>query len=44
MTPEERERYAEWLARAGPLLFQKKWGKALATRLRLSWSPPSHIG
>jgi D-proline reductase (dithiol) PrdB len=29
MTPEERQRYAEWHARAAPLLDQKKWGEAL---------------
>ncbi|MCA1647552.1 MAG: glycine/betaine/sarcosine/D-proline family reductase selenoprotein B [Chloroflexi bacterium] len=29
MTLEERQRYAEWLAQARPLLDQKKWGEAM---------------
>jgi D-proline reductase (dithiol) PrdB len=39
MTIEVRERYAEWLARARPLLDERKWGEALKDAPTLDLEP-----
>jgi len=39
MSPEERQRYSEWYARAAPLLEQKKWGEALRDAPTLDLEP-----